>query len=655
MDVNPKAAPSLQPYESSADNWFAESEPEHFNWDSFEEDYDSEILGVEASHGHVIKSRKLKAISDTEQPATSAADLFVFTAHKSGMKEENAASVASRIYDMSKGSAYTKRAEEQDSMLNMRIEKMRKALKEITPAELRTAEANVNHLAQKWESNERCLERPVVVVDLDMFYAAVELRDRPELNDKPVAIGSTGMISTANYVAREYGVRSAMPGFMALQLCPQLVFLPCDFPKYRKVASQIHALFKELDPCFEAPSLDEAFLDLTDASKTIAAAEAIENGDDCGTTPILKERIFEVAERLLHRLRARIFDETRLTASAGIAPCFLLAKVASNLNKPNGQYCVGPSVEEIKRFLSGRPLRSFGGIGKVTEKLCREVYGATTCDQLWDARGALWATMGKFQTGTFLLRVCRGIGRSCHSNSSPPGVVTRKGISRERSFVKCSNPEILRGFIREICSKLSMDMLNENIAGGKWVTLKLKNSSFRSFSRTFSGNTYVKDAKELEAIALQLLAEEIQSYSYREPLCLRLLGVRVSRFYNAMAEPLPQGQRLLHLTDKEKASNVREESCKLSTTLPSFLSPINCPICGKDLLSEYGSSAQLKNEHVNRCLLKKPSAGRPRKSNKRVGGNSSNGVGPTLESFFVKSSSMSEAKRKRMVKGSISK
>ncbi len=652
MDGNPKAAPALQPYEGSVDNWFAESEPEDFNWDSFE-DYDSEILGGEAAHGHMMKSRKLKAIADTEQPTTSAADLFVFTAHKSGMKEENAASVASRIYDMSKGSAYTKRAEEQDSLLNIRIEKIRNAVKELTPAEIRTAEANVNHLTQKWESNERCLERPVVVVDLDMFYAAVELRDRPELNDKPVAIGSTGMISTANYVAREYGVRSAMPGFMALQLCPQLVFLPCDFPKYRKVAGQIHALFKELDPCFEAPSLDEAFLDLTDASRTIAAAEAIENGDDCGTTPILKERIFEVTERLLHRLRARIFDETGLTASAGIAPCFLLAKVASNLNKPNGQYCVGPSVEEIERFLSGRPLRSFGGVGKVTEKLCREVYGAVTCDQLWHARGALWATMGKFQTGTFLLRVCRGIGRSCHSNSNPPGIVTRKGISREQSFAKSSNPEILRGFIHEICSKLSMDMLNENLVGGKYVTLKLKDSSFRSFSRTFSGNTYVKHAKELEAIALQLLAEEIQSY--REPLCLRLLGVRVSRFYNAMAEPLPQGQRLLHLTDMENASKVGEESCKLSTTFPSFLSPINCPICGKDLSSEYGSSVQLKTEHVNQCLLKKPSAGRPSTLNKRVGGNSSNGVGPTLESFFSKSSSKSEVNRKRKAKGSILK
>ncbi len=643
MDGDPKAAPYPQPCEGSVDNWFAESESEDSNCDSFE-GYDSEILGVEHGHGHMMKSGKPEAFAGTE-PATSAADLFVFTAHKSGMKEENIESVASRIYDMSKGSAYTKRAEEQDSMLNIRIEKMRKAVKELTPAEIRTAEANVNRLAQKWESNERCLDRPVAVVDLDMFYAAVELRDRPELNDKPVAIGSTGMISTANYVARKYGVRSAMPGFMALQLCPQLVLLPCDFPKYRKVAGQIHALFKELDPCFEAPSMDEAFLDLTDTSRTIAASEATENDDDCGTTPILTERIFEVAERMLHKLRARIFEETGLTASAGMAPCFLLAKVASNLNKPNGQYCVGPSVEDIERFISGRTLRSFGGVGKVTEKLCREVYGASTCDQLWDARGSLWATMGKFQTGTFLLRICRGIGRSCHSNSNPPGVVTRRGISRERSFTKCSNPEILRGYVHEICIQLSTDMLNENLMGGKCVTLKLKDSSFRSFSRTHNGNTYVKHEKELEAISLQLLAEEVQSY--HEPVCLRLLGVRVSRFYNAMAEPLPQGQRFLHLTDKESTSKAGGESCKLSTTaFPSTLSPINCPICGKDLSSEYGSSIQLKTEHVNRCLLKKPSARRPSTPNKWINGSTSNGVGPTLESFFSKSPK-TEVNRKR--------
>eukprot|EP01084_Bolivina_argentea_P197703 338746_1 len=596
------------------------------------------FLGVEDAHGHVAKNGKPEAIADSE-PTTSAADLFIFTAHKSGMKEDNMASVASRIYDMSKGSAYTKRAEEQDSMLNIRIKKIRKVVKELTPAEIRTAEGIVSDMAQKWEYNERSLDRPVAVVDLDMFYAAVELRDRPELKYKPIAIGSMGMISTANYIAREYGVRSAMPGFMALKLCPQLVLLPCDFPKYRKVVGQMHALFKELDPCFEAPSLDEAFLDLTDTSRVIANAEAAENGDDCVTTPILKEHIFKVAEKMLSKLRARINEETGLTASAGMAPCFMLAKVASNLNKPNGQYCVGPSVKEIEIFLSGRTLRSFSGVGKVTEKLCREVYGASTCDQLWDARGVLWATMGKFQTGIFLLRVCRGIGRSCHSNSNPPGVVTRKGISRERSFTKCNNPVILRGYLHEICSQLSTDMLKENLVGGKCVTLKLKDSSFRSFSRTHNGNTYLIYAKELEAIALQLFSEEIQSC--REPLCLRLIGVRVSRFYNAVAEPLPQGQRLLHLTDKESSSKAGGGSCsKLSTTFPSYLScPINCPICGKDLSSEYGSSVQLKTEHVNRCLLKKPSAGRPSTPNKWVGGGnpSNGGVHHTLESFFSKS------------------
>ncbi len=638
MDGNLKEAPPPQRNEGIVDNWFAESETEDFHWDS-SEDYDSEMLGVQDLHGHVVKSEKPEAIADSE-PTTNAADLFVFTAHKSGMKQGSITSVASRIYDMSKGSAYTKRAEEKDSMVNTRIAKMLKAVKELTPAEIRTAEGIVNDMAENWEYNERSLDRPVAVVDLDMFYAAVELRDRPELQAKPVAIGSIGMVSTANYIAREYGVRSAMPGFMALKLCPQLILLPCDFPKYRRVADQIHALFKELDPCFEAPSLDEAFLDLTDASRVIVKAEAAGNGDDCVTTPILTEHIFKVAERILSKLRARINEVTGLTASAGMAPCFMLAKVASNINKPNGQYCIGPSVKEIEIFLSGRTLRSFSGVGKVTEKICREVYGASTCDQLWDARGVLWATMGKFQTGTFLLRVCRGIGRSCHSSSNPPGVVTRKGISRERSFTKCDNPVILRGYLHDICSQLSTDMLKENLVGGKCVTLKLKDSSFRSFSRTYNGNTYLKHVKELEAIALQLFSEEIRSC--REPLCLRLIGVRVFRFYNAIAEPRPQGQRLLQLTDNESSTKTGEGSCsKFSTTFPSYLScPINCPICGKDLSSEYGSSVQLKTEHVNRCLLKAPSAGRPRPPNKWVGsGNpaSSAGVHHTLESFFSKS------------------
>ena len=180
---------------------------------------------------------------------------------------------------------------------------------------------------------------------MDCFYAAVEIRDRPELADQPVAVGGSGrrgVLTTCNYVAREFGVRSAMPGFKALDLCPHLIMLPVNLKKYRDVSRQVRQIFSGYTDLVEPLSLDEAYLDLT--------------------------LLDEPASKIAKEIRAKIFKETGLTASAGIAPNMLLAKIASDWRKPNGQFTITP--DKVDAFMVELPLHKLRGIGpKTAEKL----------------------------------------------------------------------------------------------------------------------------------------------------------------------------------------------------------------------------------------------------------------------------------------------
>ena len=162
------------------------------------------------------------------------------------------------VYEMSKNSAYFKRAEEQDRKTNEKVEKMKKSLNSLTIEQIEhlknESEKKINYLESKRNLNKICC-----VLDMDMFFAAVEIRDQPHLKDLPVAVGGLDMISTANYVARKYGVRSAMPGFIAKKLCPQLIFVPCNFTKYTEVSHIIRQIISEYDPNYRSWSLDEVY------------------------------------------------------------------------------------------------------------------------------------------------------------------------------------------------------------------------------------------------------------------------------------------------------------------------------------------------------------------------------------------------------------
>lgn len=244
--------------------------------------------------------------------------------------------------------------------------------------------------------------RRIIHIDMDCFYAAVEIRDRPELADKPVAVGGAsgrGVLTTCNYPARRFGLRSAMPVFKARQLCPDLIILPVRFELYREVSEQIHGVFERYTDLIEPLSLDEAYLDVSH----------------------LKQPGREIAQNI----RADIRRGTGLTASAGVAPNKLVAKIASDWNKPDGQLVVPPS--KVADFMRDLPVRKIWGIGpKSAARLQAE--GIATCADLQALdRAGLVARCGSF--GLELYQLCRGIDE----RPVEPDRI-RKSLSNERTF-----------------------------------------------------------------------------------------------------------------------------------------------------------------------------------------------------------------------------
>ena len=196
---------------------------------------------------------------------------------------------------------------------------------------------------------ERDLTRTWFHIDMDMYYAAVEIRDRPSLADKPIAIGSMAMIATANYVARQYGVRSAMPGFMGLILCPELILIPPNYGKYIAVSRQFREIVAEYDPHYVTLGLDEVNMDVTDYLRR----SNIDNE--------------EGKKELAHRIRTRVHEATKLTCSAGIAPNRMLAKICSDWNKPDGQSYMPPDRSHIMDFIGSLEVRKIPYIGGMQE------------------------------------------------------------------------------------------------------------------------------------------------------------------------------------------------------------------------------------------------------------------------------------------------
>lgn len=323
---------------------------------------------------------------------------------------------------------------------------------------------------------------------MDCFYAAIEERENPALRGKPVGVGGSerrGVLTTANYEARKYGCRSAMPVFKALELCPQLILVPVQFDLYRSVSARIRAIFGRFTDLIEPLSLDEAYLDVSHLQSSGAA--------------------------LAREIRAQIFEETGLTASAGIAPNKLIAKIASDWHKPDGQKQV--MEEEIPEFLEKLPVGRIWGVGKkMREKLT--ALGIETCGDLQKIdQIELSQRFGKW--GIELWHLCRGIDDRAVTPDR-----TRKSVSSEMTFSENITvlPALIppmRGMIDGLLEDLAKSHADRTIRS---LVVKMK---FADFNRTTAERAgHVMDPEIFE----ELLAEAWRRGNAR---AVRLLGVGV--------------------------------------------------------------------------------------------------------------------------------
>lgn len=337
--------------------------------------------------------------------------------------------------------------------------------------------------------------RKIIHIDMDAFYASVEQRDFPEYRGKPVVVGGSpegrGVVAAASYEVRKFGVHSAMPAAKALRLCPQAIFVKPRFEVYREVSEQIREIFFQFTDLVEPLSLDEAYLDVTENHINLPSA-----------TLIAKE------------IRKRIKEKTRLNASAGVSFNKFLAKVASDINKPNGMAVITP--EKAESFLEELPIGEFYGIGSATEEKMKSL-GIYTGKDLkeWEEID-LVERFGK--TGRYYYRIVRGMD---HREVKPHRI--RKSIGKERTFSEdVEDLNWIHNFLDELAEKVSASMKKKQ-AAGKTVTLKVRYADFETLTRSTSFSHYIDNTEDIAETA-KLLLEQTQVGKRK----VRLLGITLS-------------------------------------------------------------------------------------------------------------------------------
>jgi len=324
-------------------------------------------------------------------------------------------------------------------------------------------------------------------IDCDAFYASVEKRDRPEIRAQPLIVGhpgGRGVVTTACYIARRFGVRSAMPMFKALEACPDAIVVPPDMAKYKRVSATIRAIFGAATSMIEPVSLDEAYLDLTDDWRTEAppAAEA------------------------LAAIASRVEAEVGITVSIGLAPNKFLAKLASELQKPRGFSVIGQA--EARSFLSPLPVTKINGVGAATARRMQALGHATIGDLQRLSEQQLVAFFGRF--GHRLAAFAHGLDERVVTPNRPT-----KSISAEDTFRRdTGSAEDLKAAVRPMCDRVASQLVRHGLATGT-VVLKLKTSDFKILTRNKRLTHPTQRAAVLLAQAVTLIDREADGRTFR--------------------------------------------------------------------------------------------------------------------------------------------
>jgi DNA polymerase kappa len=520
--------------------------------------------------------------------------------------------VSEIIYNASKGSKFFNREQDRDRNLTLKIERILKEKARLEKLDLGHELRRADEYLAELELT-RDLSQHVIHVDCDAFFAAVEELDRPELKTVPMAVGK-GVLTTCNYLARKFGVRSGMASFVAKKLCPQLVLLPQNYEKYSEKAKQIRAIMSEYDPLFESASIDEAYLNIT--------AYCDENQLD--------------PEEAVQRMRAEILESTKISVSAGIAANAKIAKICSNINKPNGQFQVPNKRQAIMEFMRELPVRKVNGVGRVFERELESI-GVTKCGDIFPHRALLTKLFGE-KAFQFLAQCYLGLGRT---KIEPVETHERKSVSTETTFHEIGDKEEFRAKLWWAAQELEKDLARTQFKG-RTLALKVKLHTFEVLTRQTAPSRAVSLAKDLYSFALPMLAKLEKDIPGMK---LRLLGLRCSNlvstqkaginFFGVVSQPKSTSAPTTvqnasgntdHEIDAEEAfeaaarqeiqdemndleqlsQDIPEASVAHQSEEPAAPAIVaepplwDCPICGRPQTAD----DRTFNEHVDYCLSK---------------------------------------------------
>ena len=341
-------------------------------------------------------------------------------------------------------------------------------------------------------------QRKIIHIDMDAFYASVEQRDNPDLRGKPIVVGGSpegrgGVVATASYEARKFGIRSAMPSKRALQLCPHVLFIRPRFSAYKEVFNGIREIFSRYTDLIEPLSLDEAYLDVTEDKQNIGSA-------------------IEIARRIKQSIK----DELCLTASAGVSINKFVAKIASDLNKPDGLTFISP--DRIEKFMEELPVEKFFGVGQVTAAKMKNMGLHTGADLKKLTEQELVNKFGK--TGGFYYKIVRGI-----DNRQVQPHRETKSMGAEDTFpYDLTTIEKMSAELQKIAENVA-NSLNKHQLKGRTITLKIKYSDFKQITRSLSFTKPVADFDTIFDTSVELLIK-----SDITDKKVRLLGISISNF-----------------------------------------------------------------------------------------------------------------------------
>ncbi|KAJ3778694.1 DNA/RNA polymerase [Lentinula raphanica] len=500
------------------------------------------------------------------------------------------------IAEASKGSKYYENEKKKDRELTERIEK----LLQIRDVAKKEADLGLTEIESLRDTSQI-----IVHIDADAFFANCEVLYNPNLQGKAFGVGK-GVLTTASYEARKFGVRSGMASFIAKKLCPELILLNIHPERYSDMSKKVMAILACYDPDMLIASCDEAYLNITEYC----------------------EQHNVTAEECVSEMRRLVQEETKLTVSAGIAP---------NRNKPNGQYYLPPESQAIRDFMVDLPVRKVPGIGRVHERMLESI-GVTTCGDIFTHRVDV-ALLDKEFGLRFMLETYLGIASNV---VRPHSREERKSIGAERTFHPLGDKDKILQKLEEVAEELENDMAHTGWAG-RTVTLKYKLDNYQVFTRAKSFKRWITRKDDLFATGKELLLPEL-------PLKIRLIGLRVTklkdlklsadsgikRYFGENGDSSPRKKRkfdpedirdaddwqdCITLLDEEdgsedkplssmaaSTSTVDEKSTSASFKPPSAKaagkkrsldSQTSCPLCGKDLET---NDNQKINAHIDFCL-----------------------------------------------------